>query len=112
MFVVIGLSMTLLGPALSDLRRQVGASVSAISILFVVQSLGYFAGSIVGGRLYDRGLGHRALSGALVVVAVGMALIPAAGQLGVLSVVFALVDGSVKFGERRGRKIVDVLPLD
>ena len=23
---------------------------------------------------------------------------------------FALVDGSVKFGERRGRKIVDVLP--
>jgi len=25
---------------------------------------------------------------------------------------FALVDGSVKFGERRGRKIVDVLPLD
>jgi large subunit ribosomal protein L27 len=25
---------------------------------------------------------------------------------------FALVDGSVKFGERRGRKVVDVLPLD
>ena len=23
---------------------------------------------------------------------------------------FALVDGSVKFGERRGRKVVDVLP--
>jgi len=25
---------------------------------------------------------------------------------------FALVDGSVKFGERNGRKIVDVLPVD
>lgn len=25
---------------------------------------------------------------------------------------FALVNGSVKFGQRRGRKIVDVLPLD
>jgi len=25
---------------------------------------------------------------------------------------FALVDGSVKFGERRGRKVVDILPLD
>jgi large subunit ribosomal protein L27 len=24
---------------------------------------------------------------------------------------FSLVDGSVKFGERRGRKIVDVLPI-
>ncbi|MEY2711515.1 MAG: Ribosomal protein, partial [Actinomycetota bacterium] len=23
---------------------------------------------------------------------------------------FALVDGSVKFGERRGRKVVDVVP--
>jgi len=25
---------------------------------------------------------------------------------------FALIDGSVKFGERRGRKVVDILPLD
>lgn len=25
---------------------------------------------------------------------------------------FALVDGSVKFGERRGRRVVDVLPVD
>lgn len=25
---------------------------------------------------------------------------------------FALVDGSVKFGQRRGRKVVDVLPAD
>ena len=25
---------------------------------------------------------------------------------------FALVDGSVKFGERKGRKIVDVLPAE
>lgn len=25
---------------------------------------------------------------------------------------FALIDGSVKFGERRGRRVVDVVPLD
>jgi large subunit ribosomal protein L27 len=25
---------------------------------------------------------------------------------------FALIDGSVKFGERKGRKVVDVTPLD
>ena len=25
---------------------------------------------------------------------------------------FSLVEGSVKFGERRGRKVVDVIPLD
>jgi large subunit ribosomal protein L27 len=25
---------------------------------------------------------------------------------------FALVDGSVKFGQRKGRKVVDVLPAD
>ena len=25
---------------------------------------------------------------------------------------FALVDGAVKFGERRGRRVVDVLPAD
>jgi large subunit ribosomal protein L27 len=25
---------------------------------------------------------------------------------------FALIDGTVKFGERRGRKVIDVLPLE
>ncbi len=25
---------------------------------------------------------------------------------------FSLIDGSVKFGERRGRKVIDVTPLD
>jgi len=25
---------------------------------------------------------------------------------------FALVDGSVKFGERKGRRVIDVLPVD
>ena len=25
---------------------------------------------------------------------------------------FALIDGSVKFGERKGRRVVDILPVD
>ena len=32
--------------------------------------------------------------------------------LGKDDTLFALTDGSVKFGERKGRKIVDVVPVD
>jgi MFS transporter, FHS family, Na+ dependent glucose transporter 1 len=90
-FVAVGLLLSLIGPALSELRRQVGVSVGTISVLFVVQSLGYLAGSIIGGRLYDRGLGHLVIAGALGVCALAMVLLPAAGTLAVVCALFAVV---------------------
>ncbi|MGD9702229.1 MAG: MFS transporter [Acidimicrobiia bacterium] len=90
-FVAIGLLLSVIGPALTQLRRQVGVSLASISVLFAVQSLGYLLGSILGGRLYDRGLGHRVMAGALVACGISIALVPAVGTLVGLSCLFSVI---------------------
>lgn len=57
-FVMIGIGLSLAGPALSHLRDQVGTTDSGIGLVFAGQSAGYIAGSLAGGRLLDRGRGH------------------------------------------------------
>jgi FHS family Na+ dependent glucose MFS transporter 1 len=57
-FVMIGLGLSLAGPALSHLRDHVGTTDSGIGLVFAGQSAGYIAGSLAGGRLIDRGRGH------------------------------------------------------
>lgn len=73
------------------LREQVGVDVGAISILFTTQALGYLAGSLVGGRLYDRGLGHLPFAGSLVAVALLLLAVPLASDLAQLAALFALL---------------------
>jgi FHS family Na+ dependent glucose MFS transporter 1 len=96
-FVVLGLVLTFLGPVLSTLRDQVGVSTATISVLFGAQSLGYLAGAIIGGKLYDLGLGHRLMAGSLVGAAAAFLVIAMAGSLGVLILFFVLLglSGSV-----------------
>lgn len=88
MFVTLGLSASLLGPALSGLRERTGTSTSAISILFVCGSLGYLAGSLLGGRGYDRRLGHRLLGGALASTAAALVAVAWAPSLAALVVAY------------------------
>ncbi|HEX4491755.1 MAG TPA: MFS transporter [Acidimicrobiia bacterium] len=90
-FVVLGIVLGMLGPALPSLRRQVHASVGAISFVFVAQSAGYLAGAVIGGRGFDRGLGHRLLGGALAWMAVGLLLVTRAGSIVTLCAAFAFL---------------------
>jgi FHS family Na+ dependent glucose MFS transporter 1 len=57
-FVMIGVGLSLAGPALSHLRDHVDTTDSGIGLVFAGQSAGYIAGSFAGGRLLDRGRGH------------------------------------------------------
>jgi fucose permease len=75
-FLVVGFSLSILGPALTELRARTGSDIADIGILFVGQSFGYIAGSLFGGRLYDRFDGHRVAGGSLVVMAIGLAVLP------------------------------------
>ena len=75
-FLVVGMSLSVLGPALTELRDRSGADIGDIGVLFMGQSLGYICGSILGGRLYDRFDGHRVFAGALAILAVGLIVIP------------------------------------
>lgn len=75
-FVVVGLSLSLLGPALTELRERSGSGIGGIGVLFVGQSVGYVIGSFVGGRLYDRFRGHHLYAVSLVIMAVGLVVVP------------------------------------
>jgi fucose permease len=90
-FVVLGIVLGMLGPALPGLRRQVHASVGAISFVFVAQSVGYLAGAVIGGRGFDRGFGHRLLGGALAWMAIGLVLVTRAGSVVTLCGAFAFL---------------------
>ncbi len=73
-FFVVGISLSILGPALSELRDRTGAGIDDIGVLFVGLSGGYLVGSVVGGRAFDKVDGHRLFAAALVTM--GSAFFP------------------------------------
>lgn len=90
-FVATGLSLSLLGPAVTELRERSGAGIGDIGVLFVGQAAGFVVGALIAGRLYDRYDGHRVFAGALALVAAGLLLVPSVSSLVSLFVAFALV---------------------
>jgi fucose permease len=90
-FLATGLSLSILGPAVTELRERSGADIGDIGVLFAGQSAGFVVGALVGGRLYDRFDGHRVFAGALTVVACGLALVPSLSSLLPLFGAFVLV---------------------
>ena len=98
-FVVLGVVLGMLGPALPSLRAQVGASVGGISFVFVAQSAGYLVGAVTGGRGIDRGHGHRLLGGALVLMAAGLLLVERSRSLGAMCGAFVILGLAIGFVE-------------
>jgi fucose permease len=90
-FLVVGFSLSVLGPALTELRARTGSDIADIGILFVGQSLGYIVGSLLGGRLYDRFDGHRVAGASLVLMATGLAILPQFDQRGGLFLAVAIL---------------------
>jgi len=90
-FVALGTSGAAIGPTLSALARQTSVGLSEISIIFTVTSLGYFIGSQLGGRLYDRWPGHPVMSLSLLLMAAMVALIPLTSSLWMLSAVVLIM---------------------
>lgn len=100
-FFVLGLSVGLLGPALSELRDRADTDLGGIGVLFVAMSCGYIAGSFVSGQLFDRFHPHRVYAIALVLLAAGIVFVPSLGSLPTLFVTFVVVGlgaGSVDVG--------------
>ncbi len=90
-FLVVGLSLSILGPALTELRGRSGAGIGDIGILFVGQAVGYVVGSFVGGTLFDRFHGHRVYAVSLLTMAVGLLLVPSFSDLPPLFFAFVLI---------------------
>lgn len=84
-FIALGLIMMALGVTLTELMNRTQATHGEISYSFMARSLGFFVGSIVCGRIYDRVRnGHAVLAGALAVTALLAAFVPVTPILWVL----------------------------
>jgi MFS transporter, FHS family, Na+ dependent glucose transporter 1 len=86
-FIGLGLISAVLGPTLPALAELTQTSFSEISILFVVHSLGYFVGSLVGGNVLDRVSGHRAMALALIAAILFLVVIPVTPLLWLLAAI-------------------------
>ncbi len=100
-FIALGMASASLGPTLPALAEQTRSSLSQISALFVARSLGYLAGSLLGGRLYDRIPGHPVMGGGLLLMAGMMGLAPVVPHLWMLVaaiLALGLAEGALDVG--------------
>ena len=100
-FVALGLAGVTLGPTLQGLADNTATRLSEISFLFVARSLGYMAGSLLGGRLYDRRRGHPVVATMFVIMAATLFLVPLIPLLWLLVAVLLVLgaaEGAVDVG--------------
>jgi len=80
-FVALGLAGAILGPTLPGLAEQTRSRLSEASFLFTAIAVGYLAGSLLGGRLFDRVPGNPLMAAGLLVMASMLALTPFVPQI-------------------------------
>lgn len=100
-FVILGLLTSLIGPAIPDLAENTNSSLAELSRFLMAGSFGYLLGGFLGGRLYDRFRGHYVMSGALLVSAAFVSLLPLVpllGLLGVVLLVLGFAEGTLDTG--------------
>ncbi len=90
-FITLGLTVGATGPVLSALAKNTSTTLDGVSIIFVAASIGYMAGTWIGGRAYDRFSGHRLIATALIIASVMLFLIPGISSLWLLASVIAVL---------------------
>ena len=89
LFISLGFSLGITGPALPSLAEQTGSTLGAIGAIFLVGASGGMLGTALSGRLFDRiKNGHRVLGVAQLISATLLALIPLANSLPLLLLIF------------------------
>ncbi|WP_404375432.1 MFS transporter [Vreelandella aquamarina] len=91
LFIAIGMTGGLLGPALPHLAASSGSSMSQIAVLFTARAVGNMSGAIVTGLLMDRFNGHRVLLMMGILAVAGLALAPLSPLLVLLTLLFMLL---------------------
>ena len=100
-FAALGLTFSILGPTLQTLAVQTRSTLTDISLLFIARSIGSLAGSVGGGRLFDRFAGHKVVAVAMGVMIASTAFVPAALQLWTLIALLffsGIVHGTLNVG--------------
>ncbi|WP_052384013.1 MFS transporter [Litchfieldella xinjiangensis] len=91
LFIGVGMTGGLLGPALPHFAAMTGSTMSEIAILFTFRALGNIGGGFITGMLMDRYAGHRVLMGMALMTAGGLLIAPYSPTLGMLAVMMFLL---------------------
>ncbi|NQT58915.1 MAG: MFS transporter [Bacteroidetes bacterium] len=75
-FFVFGLIISIIGNALPYLAEHTGVSLSRVSLIFTMSSIGFFAGSILSGGLFDKIPGNILLFSAFCISAAAAFFVP------------------------------------
>jgi len=100
-FLVFGMGVAALGPALPSLAEHTGSTLSQAAVLFPAAAFGYLLGSLAAGLLFHRLPGHWVVSAVLVLMAGMAVLIPAVGSLWLLTLLFfffGVAQGTIEVG--------------
>ena len=101
LFICLGLSIGMVGPTLPSLANQTQTPVGDLGAIFTASAVGALLGTLLGGRLFDRVRGHRALGIAQLASAALIALYPVIPSALILLVVVVgkgLTDGFINTG--------------
>ena len=80
LFICLGLDSAILGPTLPALASQTTSRLGQMGLVFLVGSIGYTLGTMIGGRVFDRLPGHPVLGMAQLLAAVLIFFIPLASS--------------------------------
>lgn len=101
LFICLGLTTAVIGPTLPALADQTRTPLGEMGWMFLVGAAGYTAGTLLGGRIFDRLRGHPLLGFSQLASAVLFALFPLMPQLGALLFVVVckgVADGMINTG--------------
>jgi MFS transporter, FHS family, Na+ dependent glucose transporter 1 len=76
LFVCLGLDTAIGGPTLPALANQTGSRIGQMGLLFLITSIGYTLGTMVGGRILDHVRGHPLMGIAQLVAAALIFTVP------------------------------------
>eukprot|EP00047_Mylnosiga_fluctuans_P005800 m.242798 g.242798 ORF g.242798 m.242798 type:complete len:500 (+) comp14101_c0_seq1:61-1560(+) len=106
-FFTLGVVLALLGPTLLDLAHQTDASIAGIGRAFTARSVGYLAGSVLGGYLFD----HMSnpclvLAGGLAITGLSTFLVPFCTALAAIYVVVSFQGAAMGFLDTGGNVLL------
>jgi MFS transporter, FHS family, Na+ dependent glucose transporter 1 len=100
-FLILGCTQAIIGITLTGLQNQTGVGIDMISLIFPLRSIGYMAGALLGGRLFDHLRGNYVFSGALLLLLLGVACLPFTSLfyfLCALCLVIGMAEGVIDVG--------------
>ncbi len=105
-FIGLGFMNGVIGPTLPFLSRKLGASIEALSFIFVARPAGALVASYFAGRLYDKVAGHVLLRVAAVLGIVSMIAIAFSASYPVVIVMFSLLGVAEGIGHVGGNTLL------